>query len=458
MYEGDTIAAIATPPGAGGIGVVRVSGPLTPAIAAKVFSARRPPDQWRSHRLYFGAFLDVEGRVLDHGLAVLMRAPHSFTGEDVLELHAHGSPIVLQHLLAHTLVAGARQALPGEFTRRAFLNGRLDLAQAEAIADLVHARTLGSALAAARQLGGDLSRTLHQLREELVNTLAFVEAQLDFGDEIELPQQQTFAAIQRLRAEIARLHATYRHGALLRDGARVTLVGRPNVGKSSLLNALLGSERAIVTAIAGTTRDTLEEVWDCHGIPTVLTDTAGLRHGADPDPVERLGMERTLHAAARAHLCLFLLDRSEPLAEADLAAWEAIAERPHIVVLNKSDLPPALDVQALPRSPQCQGVVTVSARERTGLPELRDAIARALCGAATTSDSGVVLTHPRHAAALQQALQALDRASQALGDGLPLDIVSLELRAAADALCTVTGELGVEDVLDHLFEHFCIGK
>lgn len=458
MYDGDTIAAIATPPGVGGIGIVRVSGSLSPTIAAKVFRSRRPPHQWRSHHLYFGEFLDTQGRVIDQGLAVLMRAPHSFTGEDVLELHAHGSPIVLQHLLAHTLVAGARPAQPGEFTRRAFLNGRLDLAQAEAVADLVQARTLGSALAAARQLGGELSHTLQRLRDELVELLALIEAQLDFGDEIELPQEQTLAAVHRLQGEIARLHATYRQGSLLRDGARVTLVGRPNVGKSSLLNALLGSERAIVTAVAGTTRDTLEEVWDCAGIPTVLTDTAGLRGGAVADPVEQIGMERTVFAAMRAHLCLLVLDRSEPLQEEDLVAWRSIAERPHIVVLNKSDLLPVLDVGAIPRSPQCQDVVTVSARERFGLLELRNAIARALSGTAATDDSPVVLTHPRHAAALQQALEALDRATRALADGLPLDIVSVELRAAADALRTVTGEVGAEDVLDHVFARFCLGK
>jgi tRNA modification GTPase len=458
MYEGDTIAAVATPAGRGAIGIVRVSGPGAIAIARRVVRSRQEPEHWQSHRLYRGEFLEPSGRVLDRGLAVLMRGPNSFTGEDVLELHAHGSPVVLQHLLAHVLQAGARHAEPGEFTRRAFLNGKLDLAQAEALADLIEARTLGSALAAARQLGGELSRTLQRLREEVVQALALVEAQLDFGDEIELPVAETLDALDRVRNDLVRLHATYSGGALLRQGARVALVGRPNVGKSSLLNALLGSERAIVTEIPGTTRDTLEEICDCEGIPVVLVDTAGLRPEIGTDAVERIGMQRTKDAVECADLCLLVVDRSVPLAEEDFLAWQQVSARPHLIVANKSDLVPALNECALPRSEWTRGVLAVSAREGLGLLELRKKIAEALGGAPTSEARTAILTHPRHAAALRRAIDAVDQSLAALQEGMPLDIVSVELHTAADALRAVTGEVGAEDILDQIFSRFCIGK
>lgn len=458
MYEGDTIAAIATAPGRAGIGIVRVSGPAARAIAKSVFRSRRPPDEWQSHHLYFGEFLDRQGRVIDRGLAVLMRAPHSYTGEDVLELHAHGSPVVLQHLLVHTLAAGARHAEPGEFTRRAFLNGRLDLAQAEAVADLVDARTLGSAIAAARQLSGQLSHTLESLREDLVHALAVLEAQIDFGDEIELPVEDTLAVVRHIREQLVRLHASYRQGALLRQGATVALVGRPNVGKSSLLNALLGAERAIVTEFAGTTRDTLQEVWDCEGIPTILTDTAGLRPPDATDPVERIGIQRAKQVIERANLCVLVLDRAEPLKAEDFHAWEQVASRPLIIACNKSDLPPQLDPRSLPFPVPAEDVVALSARTGQGLTEFRALVARRLRGSAATVDDQLVLTQPRHVAAVERALEALDRVEQGAAARLPLDILSLELRAGVEALGSITGAVGAEDVLDNLFRHFCIGK
>lgn len=459
MYERDTIAAIATAPGRAGVGIVRVSGPAAAAIAARVFRSKKRPENWQSHRLYFGQFLDRQGRIIDQGLAVLMRAPRSYTGEDVLELHAHGSPLVLQHLLAHALVAGARHAEPGEFTRRAFWNGRLDLAQAEAVADLVEARTLTSAIAAARQLGGALSHALDSLRDEILRALAVLEAQLDFGDEIELPVEQTLAALEPIRTQLASLFASYREGALLRQGATVALVGRPNVGKSSLLNALLGTDRAIVTEFAGTTRDTLQEVWDCEGIPTVLTDTAGLRPEHTSDPVERLGIQRTKNAIGQADLCVLVLDRSNELHEEDIHAWEQVAGRPFIVALNKSDLPPKLDAESLPFPVDPHDVVILSAKERTGLEELRSTVARHLRGGAEGNTSEApVLTHPRHAAAVERALAALQRTHELLAAGMPLDVASVELRSAADALRAITGEMGAEDVLDELFRRFCIGK
>ncbi len=458
MYERDTIAAIATAPGRGGIGIVRVSGPQASSIARQVFRSRQSPERWESHRLYFGEFLDQHGRVIDRGLAVLMRAPHSYTGEDVLELHAHGSPIVLQHLLTHALVAGARHAEPGEFTRRAFLNGRLDLAQAEAVADLVEARTLGSAIVAARQLGGQLSRTLESLREQLVQALALLEAQIDFGDEIELPVEETLAPLCQIRDELVRLRASYREGALLRQGATVALVGRPNVGKSSLLNALLGAERAIVTEFAGTTRDTLQEVWDCDGIPTILTDTAGLRPESATDPVERIGIQRTKGVIDRADVCVLVLDRSEPLQAEDFHAWEQVKSRSVVIALNKSDLPALLEVESLPFPIPPQDVVPVSARTGAGLSEFRAAVARRLRAGSAAIGDDLVLSHPRHVAAVERALDALDRVERGVAAHVPLDIISFELRTGVDALGSITGAVGAEDVLDDLFRRFCIGK
>mgnify|MGYP005834001431 FL=1 len=461
MYEQDTIAAIATPSGKGAIGVVRVSGIGAVNIARQVFRPVTPIDRWRSHRLYRGVLLSVEKSPLDEALAVWMKAPHSYTGEDVVEFHGHGSPVVLRHFLSHIFACGARPAERGEFTRRAFLNGRLDLAQAEAVLDLIEARTAKGASVAASLLSGGLSRTARELREQLLHTRALVEAQLDFGDEIDLPADEVLGSIARPLALIDQLLTTYRHGSLLREGARVVLVGKPNVGKSSLLNSLLGMDRAIVTEIPGTTRDTIEESLDCEGIPVVLVDTAGLRPDSPLDPVEQIGIERSREALRQADLVLFVADRSQPLSSEDLTIYAEVAEQPHLVVWNKSDLPPATQSNhslATLRATDAH-TVEVSARTGAGLVKLRRAIATMLEGA-TSGPRGnePIVTRARHYAVLCQARDALRQASGAIRSNVPLDIVALELTVATDALGALTGEIHSEDVLDQIFQQFCIGK
>ncbi len=340
MYAADTIAAVATPAGHGGIGIVRLSGPLTARIAASVFARAHDDGAWRSHHFYHGRVLGPDGAVLDHALAVLMRAPHSYTGEDVLELHCHGSPAVLRRVLARTLSCGARLADKGEFTKRAFLNGRIDLAQAEAVADLVCARTSAAADIALRQLSGDLSQSLHEIRNRLIHVKALLEAQIDFSEEdVSVNADEMVQGIVNVKSHIKRLLDSYRYGQAMREGLRVAIIGKPNVGKSSLLNALLGQDRAIVTPQAGTTRDSIEEAADFDGIPVLLSDTAGLRDPSPADPVERLGIERTARKIDEADLLLSVVDGSRPLDAEDARVLTADTGRRAIIVLNKSTCP-----------------------------------------------------------------------------------------------------------------------
>ena len=332
MYERDTIAAISTPPGPGGIGVVRVSGPAVRSIANDVF-VRPAGAAWESHRLYHGHIVDADSGPVDEAMAALLLAPRSYTGEDMLELYCHGSPVVLRQVLEAVLRQGARPARGGEFTQRAFLNGKLDLTQAEAVIDLIRARTPETASQAANQLFGQLSRRLEDLRGKLIRVKAHLEACIDFADEeVDIDERAVLADIDAVREDVQTLLHTYARGRLLRQGLRVVIAGPPNVGKSSLLNALLGEERAIVTPIPGTTRDLIEECANFNGIPVVLRDTAGLRDA--PDEVERIGVERARDAARDADVVLSVLDLSVPPADPPQTGAEART----VVVLNKIDL------------------------------------------------------------------------------------------------------------------------
>jgi tRNA modification GTPase len=450
MYEPDTIAAIATPPGPGGIGIVRVSGPGVPAIAAAVF-ARRRDTGWRSHRLYLGHVRAPDGTALDEAMAVLMRGPHSYTGEDVLELHCHGSPVVLEQVLRAVLACGARAARAGEFTQRAFLNGRLDLTQAEAVMALVTARTADAAQTAAAQLSGTLSAHLGAIRERLVRAKAHVEALLDFGDEdVGLDPAALADDLAAARADVERLLATAGRGELLVRGLRVALSGRPNAGKSSLLNALVGAERAIVTPQPGTTRDVIEATVDIAGIPVTLIDTAGLR--ASGDVVEQLGVARAEDAAAGADLVLLVLDTARPFAEQAALLGRANA----LAVLNKCDLPSAwsaADEAAAARVHRC---LRVSATAGRGLDALRQAIV-AHAGA-QWADNVPPLTSVRQREALARVAASLAAADAARAAGLPPELVAVDLQAALEHIGSVTGAVTSDDVLDAVFAEFCIGK
>jgi tRNA modification GTPase len=450
MYEPDTIAAIATPPGPGGIGIVRASGPDCAALAEALFRRRRG-GPWQAYRLYPGQVCDADGRALDSGLAVLMRAPHSYTGEDVLELHCHGSPLVLERVLRALLARGARPAQAGEFTKRAFLNGKLDLAQAEAVMALVTARTADGADCAVTQLFGGLSTQLAGVRERLVRARAHLEAQLDFGDqELGLDDAVLRADLDAAHTEIAALLAGAARGELLQRGLRVVLSGRPNAGKSSLLNALLGAERAIVTAEPGTTRDVLEAGVDLGGVPVTLCDTAGLR---DADgTVERLGVARAERAAAAADVVLLVLDTARPFADQAALVSRAAA----VAVLNKADLPScwtAADEAAVAAAHPC---VRVSATAPSGLDALRHAILTE--AGVQWADNLPALTSARQREALARAAASLTAAAAALAAQLPPELVAVDLQAALEHIGTVTGAVSNEDVLDAVFREFCIGK
>lgn len=448
MYEADTIAAIATPAGVGGIGIIRVSGPLAARIADAVF--RRPnATSWTSHRLHHGQVVGGSGLVIDDGLAVLMRAPRSYTGEDVLELHCHGSPAVLRAALEAVLQHGARPAQAGEFTKRAFLNGRIELTQVEAVADIVQARTTEGAAQATEQLFGRLGRHLDELRQRLIRVKAHLEVQLDFGDEdVGLDVGAAQRDLRTVLDAVTTLLQTYARGRLVRDGLRVAIAGRPNAGKSSLLNALLGEDRAIVTPIAGTTRDVIEECADFDGVSVVLHDTAGMRDA--PDAVEREGVERAQRVAAAADLTLLVIDQS--------AAPEPpiISLGPQVLpILNKIDLPSRWhehDVSHLLGS----SPLRVSATTLAGLDELRRAVV-AQAGS-VRSDGGPVLTRSRQRDALAKAHEALAAALAGVARETAPDLIAVDVQAALDHIGSVTGTVTSEDVLDAIFAEFCLGK
>ena len=451
----DTIAAIATPPGEGGIGIVRVSGEQAFPIAERLFRRRgRTPLQ--SHRAYFGAIVDpATGETLDRALLLPFRAPHSYTGEDVAEFHCHGSPYLLRRVLELVWREGARPAEPGEFTLRAFLNGKLDLAQAEAVADLIRARSEAQLRSALALHEGRLSHQVHALGDELLRLLATVEAHIDFSEELgELDPHALIPDLQHLLQRLDALLQGARAGRILREGARVAIVGRPNVGKSSLLNALLGEERAITTDIPGTTRDTLEESLIIGGVPLVILDTAGLRESADV--VEQIGIERARRAAERADLILFVYDLTAPDWDADRALLETLpAHAPKLLVGNKMDAADPAQVQracsVFPDS------VLISALTGAGLDALQEAILTAL-EVQRIGEETLTLTHQRHIQAVADAKRALEHARDALQHGYSPDLIAVDLRAAWLALGAITGETADETLVQRIFRDFCIGK
>ena len=435
----ETIAAIATPPGRGGIGIVRVSGPRVRDIAAAVLGALPSPRTARH-----AVFRNAAGEALDEGIALFFPAPRSYTGEDVLELQGHGGPVVLQAVLAAVLDAGARLAAPGEYTRRAFLNGRLDLAQAEAVADLIDAASREAARSALRSLSGEFSASLGELATELTELRALTEAMLDFPEEEvdTLHRRDAEARLGRLRTALETVLARSRQGSLLRSGIHVVLAGRPNVGKSSLLNRLTGEERAIVTAQPGTTRDALREPVQIDGVPVVLVDTAGLRESRDE--VERLGMARTRSEMERADIVLVVLEAAGM--EATDAELPAGAKQ--IRVINKVDL------LSEPRAGASAEGVRVSAKTGAGLDTLRAAILEA-AGWQSLGGEPVFLARERHLRALDRARSHLAAASARLSQW---EFFAEELRLGQEALGEITGEVSADELLGEVFSRFCIGK
>jgi tRNA modification GTPase len=432
----DTIAAIATPAGRGGIGIVRISGPAVPEVAKRLLG--RVP---QARLATYSAFRDRAGELQDQGIALYFPAPHSYTGEHVLELQGHGGPVVLQAVLRACLDAGARLAEPGEFTRRAFLEGRLDLAQAEAVADLIDAASRQAARSALRSLGGEFSAAVRALNAQLIELRALTEAMLDFPEEEvdSLHRGDAAARLAALRQRLDGLLGRSRQGSLLRTGIHVVLAGQPNVGKSSLLNRLAGEERAIVTPVAGTTRDALREPMELDGVPLVLVDTAGLR--AATDIVERIGIERARQELERADLVLVVHEAGR----SDSAPSDLPPGIPRIHLYNKSDLLPGFRPPA--------GALAVSAKTGQGL----DALRKAILEAAGWQDMGesVFLARERHLRALECAGRHL---GQAAGELQRWELFAEELRLAQSALAAITGEYGADDLLGEIFSRFCIGK
>ena len=449
----DTIAAISTPPGRGGIGIVRVSGPRASDMARAVVGRLPEPRVAASAR-----FLAGDGETLDTGLALWFPAPHSYTGEDTLELQGHGGPVVLDRVAGRMFSLGARPARPGEFTERAFLNGKLDLAQAEAVADLIDAATHEAARLARRSLDGALSERVNAAVAELVEIRTFIEGSLDFPDEEvpDLPGDLLTERLARVRAAVAAARGTAARGNLLREGFGVVIVGRPNVGKSSLLNRLVGRERAIVTEVPGTTRDTLQEPVQVDGLPLRVVDTAGLHESEDP--VERIGIERTWVAVDEADAVLAVVDDRRGLEDADRDILRRIPERlPRIVVHNKIDLTRTRAGERESGTEAGTGYrIGLSAKTGEGIDGLCERL-KALAGYEPRAE-GLFMARRRHLVALDEALAALGAAARGSAEGAGSELVAEDLRLAQRALGEITGEFTTDDLLGHIFATFCIGK
>ncbi len=456
MFD-DTIAAIATPLGAGGLAVIRMSGPQALAVADSCFApagkAGRKPSAAATHTIQFGHIVH-NGQNVDEVLLAVLRAPRTFTREDEVEITCHGGVLPAKMVLDTVLAKGARLAEPGEFTRRAFLNGRIDLAQAEAVADLIHSRTELALAAANEQLAGRLSQRVNQLRDEMLQTLAHVEAHIDFPEEDIAPdtRDQLIARLERGVGFMDELLRTANEGQILRRGIRAAIIGRPNTGKSSLLNQLLGRDRAIVSAIPGTTRDTIEETANVRGLPVVLIDTAGLREARDEIEVE--GIRRSRQTLQQAELILQVLDGSEPLTEADEQYLAQFADKKRILVRNKIDLPARL---VLPAGLQAASV-DVCCLTGQGIEPLKDAIKALVWSGEIRAEMFQVMINSRHQDALNRARAATLRTAEALRANQTLELVALDLRIAVDAIGEIVGKTATEDLLDMIFSQFCIGK
>lgn len=452
----DLIAAVATGSVRSAIGVIRLSGDGAVGCVDGVFRARsgRKMADTASNRLVYGGIYDKDGALLDTALCTVSRAPHSYTGEDTAELQCHGSPAALAAILTELFRKGARQALPGEFTKRAFLNGKLDLTEAEAVIDLIDADTDPAAKNAAGQLAGAVTKKTDGVYSELLDIAAHFHAVVDWPDEdIEDFQLENYlTTLERAESTLSALLDTFERGKLLRDGVRTAIVGRPNVGKSSLLNALLGFDRAIVTPVPGTTRDTVEETCVLGGVKLRLIDTAGIRDASDE--VEKIGVERSLRAMESARLILAVLDASAPLTEEDREILETASRCAHtVVVLNKSDLPEKVkQTEVIDKV-----VVKLCAPTGEGLPALSEAVAR-LVPKAAGAPAGEILTNARQAGEVSSALDSLRAARAALLDGVTPDAVLTELESAMESLGRLTGKALASDVTDRIFERFCVGK
>lgn len=452
MYLSDTICAPATAAGDAGIAIIRISGKDALFSARKVFFSKT--EDFEPRKMYLGE-LRYNDELIDTALFVYFKAPYSYTGEDVCELHVHGGRIAVKLALSALLENGVRLAEPGEFSKRAFINGKMDITQAEAVQEMITALSEKGAKMSAKRLRGDLREKIDSLKDKLTDVIASIEAGIEYPEEEEEISQAmaTLPDIKTVLTEAKKLESTYERGRLIREGMEIAIAGRPNVGKSSLLNAILGEDRAIVTSVPGTTRDPISEYYDLRSVPVRFTDTAGIR--SSDDVVEKIGVERSKNAVDNAFLVLFLIDASQGISDEDRELFKLIKDKQHFIVLNKTDIA-AVSKESIEKE-FSESVSVISAKTREGIESLLDRIFElASCGEQLYE--GVTITNLRQKTAVSNAVRALSDAYDALKAGVDLDCVSIDLSEAWRSLCEITGEALTEDIVDRIFEKFCLGK
>ncbi len=459
MHFEDTIAALSTPFGTGGIGVIRISGELAFLLAAKIFVSSRAMEEIESHTVSYGKILDPESKeIVDEVLLLKMAKPNTFTREDIVEIHCHGGIVVINRVLELIFKYGARPAEAGEFTKRAFLNGRIDLSQAEAIIDLINSKTVESSKAAVSHLEGRLSERLKSLREELVELLAHIEVTVDYPehDIEEITGEKVYASLKQIKGELLRLAGTFHRGKLLREGINIVIAGKPNVGKSSLLNQLSGHTRAIVTDIPGTTRDIIEEYVNIKGIPAKITDTAGIR--TTEDVVEKIGVDKAYEAIAAADLIIMLIAADTGIMEEDREILKGMEGSKRIILINKTDLADSSRIEELRKELGNGCILEASVVRDQGIENLEAAIAEMFYSGDISKNEEVLLTNARHKSLVDKATAAIEQALGSFDAGMPLDMVTIDIKSSADYIGQITGESIDEAVMHNIFSRFCIGK
>ena len=459
MFIDDTIAAIATAPGEGGIGIIRISGEKSLQVAQSIFKSKsgKMIKDYNARTLIYGTVVDNE-KVIDEVLVAYMKGPNSYTAEDVIEINCHGGFISVKKILELILSKGVRLAEAGEFTKRAFLNGRIDLSQAEAIIDVIKSKTDMAHEVAQSQLEGSLAKKIKDLRMNVTEVLAHLEVSIDFAEEDveEITYQTLEEKALELRNEIKKLYDTAESGKILRDGLKTVIVGKPNVGKSSLLNSILGENRAIVTDIAGTTRDVIEEFVNIKGIPLKIVDTAGIRE--TEDVVEKIGVEKSREYFSTADLVIMVLDASRKLSEEDMEILESLKNKKTIVLLNKMDLEPQIELEKIEEFVNSEDIIKISALKHQGIEELQDKIEAMVYHGSVKNSSNLMITNSRHKDALFKAYESINDAISAIEQRMPYDFIEVDFKNIWDYLGYINGDTVREDLLDTIFANFCIGK
>ena len=459
MFIDDTIAAIATAPGEGGIGIIRISGEKSLQVAQSIFKSKsgKMIKDYNARTLIYGTVVDNE-KVIDEVLVAYMKGPNSYTAEDVIEINCHGGFISVKKILELILSKGVRLAEAGEFTKRAFLNGRIDLSQAEAIIDVIKSKTDMAHEVAQSQLEGSLAKKIKDLRMNVTEVLAHLEVSIDFAEEDveEITYQTLEEKALELRNEIKKLYDTAESGKILRDGLKTVIVGKPNVGKSSLLNSILGENRAIVTDIAGTTRDVIEEFVNIKGIPLKIVDTAGIRE--TEDVVEKIGVEKSRESFSTADLVIMVLDASRKLSEEDMEILESLKNKKTIVLLNKMDLEPQIELEKIEEFVNSEDIIKISALKHQGIEELQDKIEAIVYHGSVKNSSNLMITNSRHKDALFKAYESINDAISAIEQRMPYDFIEVDFKNIWDYLGYINGDTVREDLLDTIFANFCIGK